>query len=265
MAVTFDGTDDALVVPHDGSIDFADEDFSVGCWFRTDGLVNWFAYMCSKNYGGGGVKWYGMTVRDGGRVWCFIDDGTNSVEPDITGNYVDGNWHHALLVRDTTANLVHVYVDGDGEHAQAADTAGSIANASDLTIGARADFSAIRYFPGDLADLCIIRRALTAAEAVEIGKSKRRLPLRFFDGDLALYLPLMGPTGSTVNTAHWGSKDLSGNGNSVSSVNSAPTWADDPLAPPSWTEGLFGGAWAEAAAANVMPVMDYYYRRRRTA
>lgn len=120
-----------------------------------------------------------------------------------------------------------------------------------------------RWWVGQMAEFAYWTRELSAAEVWEIGSIQRRLPSHMMSG-LGCYLPLMGPTGATVAGTEWGAKDLSGNGNSVASVNSAPVWADDPLPPQAWTEGLFGGALVAVGGGAVPMIYRAARRRSRT-
>lgn len=146
----FDGTNDYLRSPHSASIDFADEDFAVSVRFKTS-TAKTRNYIFSKNYGGAGVTWYGASVYTGAppKITVFIDDGTTNSQVATTDDYNDGEWHDFMFVRDTTANKIIAYIDGEW-NAEGPDNSGSIANTGTLTIGGRNDLDVDRFFGGDL-------------------------------------------------------------------------------------------------------------------
>lgn len=147
--VGFDGTNDYIQATHSSSIDFADEDFAVSMWFNTT-TVAVVSYMFSKNYGGVGVKWYGVNIDPGiPQIACFVDDGANTSSLITTDDFNDGAWHHLVFTRDTTANLIRAYIDG-AWNADGNDISGSIANTGTLTIGGRNDLDAARFFDGSI-------------------------------------------------------------------------------------------------------------------
>lgn len=174
-ALAFNGDGDYVKVPHSSSIDFADEDFSVSVWFKTTtGSVH--NYILSKNYGGAGVKWYGINILPGTpTIKCYVDDGTNNSKVNTTGSYNDGAWHHLVFVRDTTANKLIAYIDG-GWNAEVADMSGSIANTGALTIGARADLGTGRFFDGAIDDPRIYNYALSLSEVAGLFKEAGETP-----------------------------------------------------------------------------------------
>jgi len=174
-ALIFDGVNERVYVPNDDSFDFADEDFSVGFWFKAENQVG-IGYIFSKNYGGAGVRWYGCSiigtaeVANNGRIRCYLDDGVNMPQPTTNGRYNDTKWHHAVFRRNTTSNIINIFVDGVLD-ASAADTAGSLSDmtvspTNNLFIGVRADIAAQRWFNGTIDDIKIWNRSLSNAEII---------------------------------------------------------------------------------------------------
>ena len=154
-----DGVNDYIRSPHDSSIDFADEDFTVSLWFRTT-TTEASSYLFSKNYGGTGVKWYGSNIFVGG-IACYVDDGGASPSTvNTTDDFNDGKWHNLVYSRNTTTNKLTAYIDGVW-NAEATDISGSIANTGTLTIGGRNDLNVDRFYDGDLKQFCIYDVALT--------------------------------------------------------------------------------------------------------
>lgn len=177
----FDGDNDYINVNHHNSIDFADEDFSISLWFKTDSIKG-NNYFFTKNYGGVGVKWYGVNLYVAElKIIFFVDDGTTNSKVETTNDYNDGFWHLATFVRNTVTNKIIAYIDGQF-NAEVVDGSGSVANTGNLVIGSRSDFSAIRFYDGFIADIRISNVAPTANQIA-----------LFYDRPWDLYKPVSRP------------------------------------------------------------------------
>jgi hypothetical protein len=98
------------------------------------------------------------------------DPGGNVVLPVAVGtsDLADGSWHFVVGVRDTLEKQLKVYVDGMLEATVADSYATSVLDPEvDLWIGGQNGWSA-RYFNGDIDDVGIYNRALSAAEILEL-------------------------------------------------------------------------------------------------
>jgi len=281
MAIAFDGSDDYVVTTTLG--DFGSsmaQGFSLSLWFKTASSANgMLAGWVNGPAGEYNTSWVvmlnedqnGIATPDRIRFFCRDEGADKQMSCCCTFNTDDSLWHHLSIIANFPSDAdVEFWVDGVQKTTTYSGNNNAPDNPADATVpivigghNSRGTPNAVDI-PVSLADVFLTKSKWGPTIPPEIYRL-RRVPWRLFDSNVVAYWPLAGPTSTTVSTAHWGGKDLSGNGNSISSVNSAPTWEDDPLAPQAWTEGLFGGAWATTAAANVIPVMDYYYRRRRTA
>lgn len=173
-ALQFNGVDGRVRVPNDNSFDFTNEDFTVGLWFKNSYQIG-YGYIFNKNYGAGsGTRWYGCAIvgsaesANRGKIRCYMDDGTNTVQLTTGGVYNDSVWHHVALRRDTINNKVDIFVDGTID-ATATDTAGSLSNMTvapenNLFIGVRADLGSQRWFNGTIDEVKIWNRSLTDIE-----------------------------------------------------------------------------------------------------
>ncbi len=260
MAIALDGSN-YLAGPVIGMGGWTD--LSLGAWVYTD-LSGADEHSVWNN--GAGSTYAHAIIRiepANGNVECFLGFDGDETQLVLNDNPVQANtWTHIVLTYD---GVMRGYVNGVME-TTTVDKSGEALDPDDTTrpMQLGRDERDRDYLTGMIADAFLFDRALSQTEISAIYNLGRVPWWLVGDPNCLLYWPLIGPSGAVVNATDWGCRDLSGNGNHVSSVNSAPTWADDPLAPQAWTEGLFGGAWA-VAAANVIPAMDYYYRRRRTA
>ena len=203
----FDGTDYIRAL-HDSSIDFADEDFSVSMWVNTTTTAA-SSYLFSKNYGGAGVKWYGANIYPvGPNITFFVDDGTINSTVGTTDDFNDGEWHHLVFVRDTTANKLIIYVDGLW-NAEAVDGSGSIANTGTLTIGCRNDLSVDRFYDGLLNNFLIYNRAISPEEVARLNRESYAMfqpeispqLYAFFDESITLTVAALDGAGLLDNVA----------------------------------------------------------------
>ncbi len=267
MAVTFDGTDDYLVLSRMADTEWQ-AGLTIGGWFYVtadrdhwcvckgstlsdNNVLLWCDDVC-----GGGVQGKGNT-----NTWAFNAGNTDSDSDRVNGttNLRQLNaWQHVVGVMSGASRLLYFNGALNASHSSAEAT--TVPAHTDLyRVGA---WQAVgrNCLGGMAADVFVYPAALSAAQIATI-YALRRVPWSIVAG-CECYLPLMGPTGAAVDTAHWGTRDLSGNGNSVASVNSAPVWADDPLPPQSWTEGLFGGARTVAVGGGAVPMIYRAARRR---
>ena len=92
-------------------------------------------------------------------------DGLTQVDAPATTNVIDGKWHHVVGVRDTSAGLVKLYIDGklENESSDAATVAegGNTNNGQRKMVGSRGYYSEL---DGEIARASYWKVALTEAE-----------------------------------------------------------------------------------------------------
>ncbi len=160
-ALRLDGRRDQVVVPHKEGLDFADGEFTVALWFRTQQPAQ--RYLVAKDYGPRrrfwGISVCGATVEQG--VAALVHDGTTTSSLRTPHDFADGRWHHVAFVRDTAARRLKLYVDGV-LRVEAEDKSGSVSNDAPVLIG---DIATPGYrFDGCLDDARFYNRALSAEE-----------------------------------------------------------------------------------------------------
>lgn len=139
-AMTFDGQDDYLrLVSCSDSLRLGAGDFTLTAWFRHTATTG--ALPIVRGYGmGSGVRQFWLRAEPGqGRIRAAIDTGTAYAEVKTTSAYNDGQWHHALMKRQS--GRLTLSVDGGPEFGAAA-PAGSITPPAEFSVhvGARPDF-----------------------------------------------------------------------------------------------------------------------------
>lgn len=165
----------------------------------------------------------------------------------VAGNRVNGtsglrtlnSWHFVVGVMNGTSRKLYHNGSLNASHNVGVQlTVGATLNHYRLGSWEKLGFTDV--LGGMAADLFIVSGELTAPQIADI-YALRRFPRFLMTGSAELYLPLAGPTGTVINTAHYGCKDQSVNDNNVSAVNSAPTWAADPLPPQKFVPWGFEG------------------------
>ena len=138
--LSFDGTDDKVVVSHHASLNFgATDSFYIKVWMKSSRTT---LQRITFKYTGTDTAWYGLATSvnaaDGKaqfRIAC-----TNAFAPAIEGNtnVCDDKWHQIYGIRDVASDVLRIVVDAVYDAVAVTDTTtGTITPAGDLGIGAR--------------------------------------------------------------------------------------------------------------------------------
>ncbi|MBN1867105.1 hypothetical protein JW916_07405 [Candidatus Sumerlaeota bacterium] len=168
-ALQFDGADDYVLVPHDPSIDFGDEDFTVMFWLKESSPTDEERYLVKGTTGAtedpGTGKRYELYYKSS-EVRFAIDDNVVKSQINVASSYfVTGDWVHVAAVRDTVADEIRLYTDGE-LRGSTADATGDISETEDLYLG-RTSGGGV-WFYGTIDDVRIYPSALTQAEILAI-------------------------------------------------------------------------------------------------
>jgi len=164
QAISLDGVGDYVSVPHNSSISFGTNNFSLSFWIKADPGTDGSVLIKGTDSGGcGGGKNY--TVKFGvDLVRFFIDDNVIKSSGRNVSNAVDGAWHHVVFVRSSGAT--RGYLDGNTATPQASDSVGNISNNCALYIGSHNPIGSHPKMMLD--DLRIYNRALAAVDITEL-------------------------------------------------------------------------------------------------
>ncbi len=209
--LSFDGTDDAIQITSDPSIEFSgDDDFSISTWVKTDSTeTQTFIEKIIDSGSGPFVIW--LQMIDGIVDFHTGENGVGWESLLSTTPVNDGTWHHITVTKE--GNTKTIYIDGIEENSIEA-TMGGTANTAVWNIGSIRRDSA-QYFNGNMAEVSVWRKALKADEIKKLMYNV----IDITDTNLAGYWPLNdgGDTG-IVN-------DLSLNGNDGNITGA--TWIDN--------------------------------------
>lgn len=107
-ALEFDGSPKFVTIEHNDLFNFADDDFTVGCWMNSE---NKDAYVVIKRNGGAGFWAMSSSIdRDTG---FFIFEGGGQHIDDGKTDIVGKGWHHTVAVR--RKGVISLYVNGKKE------------------------------------------------------------------------------------------------------------------------------------------------------
>ncbi len=182
-ALIFDGVDDYIEVPDNYILDFGEnKDFSIDAWIRTKGKGGSIQTIVDKRYEDGkkNTKGYtfflsngklGVQLATGNGTWGCGNTAnhscTNYISSGSSGiNLGDGNWYHvAVTINRSNAPLGTFYVNGqlDGTFNPIL-RIGDLSNDKPLTIGRNTNEIVSSNFQGNIDEVEIFKRVLTAEE-----------------------------------------------------------------------------------------------------
>jgi hypothetical protein len=153
----FDGVDDNILIPHNPSLNFGSNDFTISVWVKYSPQSNDNDILRKGNMNNGGsVANYKLELLNNaisGTIQGSEAGGGGTVTSPLT--YSDDAWHYVVFIRQT--GTLSLYVDG----AMTASVAGvtkNLTNSEKLSIGAKDDLSE-DFFDGTIDDLCVMNAA----------------------------------------------------------------------------------------------------------
>lgn len=187
-AVTFTGTDrlsvadraavfngaGALIVPDHTAFNFATNNYTVSCWVKTPLTTKMMIWQESGANGVGDKQtWLRIGDNATDRLLRFAteDSGGGAIlnaGTAVTTGVGNDAWHHVVCVRE--AGVTRIYIDGAFVTELVRTVTKDVSSQQDLKIGAQEGPLGTyhTYFNGQMDDMIIYGRALTAAEVAEL-------------------------------------------------------------------------------------------------
>jgi len=138
-ALSFDGVDDTVKIPHTVNISFDEtESFTYVFWLKSTSTSGRFFWKENNPYNVGNE----FRIYDGADV-----GGVN-----LTGAF-DGLWHFCVAVVNRDADMMYGYVDGDQVDSDDISAVGDCSNTYDLWVASKNNTDL--YWDGNFAWLCI--------------------------------------------------------------------------------------------------------------
>jgi RHS repeat-associated protein len=158
-ALSFDGTNDRVVVPDSASLDLDDE-MTLEAWVKPTSVGGDFQTVALKEWGDYLV--YGLEADDAGKPWgaAYMHDADSLVSAGGPSALAANTWAHLAVSYD--GSQIKVYVNGSEVASEPA--SGPIeTSGGDLSIGGTAAF-ADQWFDGLIDEVRVYNRALTTGE-----------------------------------------------------------------------------------------------------
>lgn len=169
-AIELDGTNDFALVPHHPSLNPGNGSWSVAFWLKAADKPQ-ISPVVLKRFPGGGYTMYAYCFGSGDphnadygrkiRINHIEDAGITERSGVTSGEYIDGDWHHYVIIADKQQNEIIIYVDGQAvEFIYVYNLGGwpTVENEEPLFI---ARGSGETYLEGDLDELSIWNKAIS--------------------------------------------------------------------------------------------------------
>jgi hypothetical protein len=170
----FNGVDTYLDTPDDD--DFVFFDISISVWYKSpdrDSLTP--EYLVDHHRSDSGFGFYVHNLLDKAAFFIEGDSSADQTYCAGTSDVCDGEWHHIVLVRDTSAGKCRIYVDNVMENEVDDISDGHIDTADPIYIGRVRGSVVTNVLTGVLDSVRIYKKVLTAGEISEayLGRPSR--------------------------------------------------------------------------------------------
>ena len=219
-SATFNGS--SSIIQHDWVAGLNPEDsFTLSVWAKSDGGAGaWHSPVTSRNDLNPDSQGYIIYDNEPAGAWTFwsgngTDDGNWQTldGPEATL----GEWEHLTIVYDDDAKTKKLYVNG--ELAVESDDSVAENDTKPFNIGAGGDTGTAYFFKGDIDDLALWSRALSASEVSDVHANGIPKGPSTLTNGLAGYWPLDDGSGTTAANSAGGEDAQLYNG---------VEWVDDP-------------------------------------
>ena len=159
-SLTFDGSNEYVSLSR-----IIQDDFTISCWFKTtqsyqtSTQVQWYRGAGLVDAEVAGItNDFGMSLQ-AGKVDFGVGNSDTTIQSTLT--YNDDIWHCAVGTRNKTNGSINLYVDGSFITSGTGNT-NSLTGATTIRIGSIQ--TNIQFFNGNIAQVSMYNRALTASE-----------------------------------------------------------------------------------------------------
>lgn len=141
----------------------ASENFSVGAWFRTSSAG--IKMILSKETAAGNPWNYRIWLNGGQIVADMSQVATQANLTSPLTNYNNGNWYYVMFTRNDSN--WYLYVNGAEVNNRSDPYTGSTTNSQELWIGLSAYLGGSYQFNGDIGQVFIYNKVLSASEILQ--------------------------------------------------------------------------------------------------
>ena len=166
-AYNFDGVNDQYTDSSTSSLDI--NQYSTSAWIKTSNKQGRMTIVEFTKSSANGNNRRGIAISGNNNLGKpIIYYGNDKMKIGNTGDLRDGNWHHIVVIYDSTDSSM--YVDGVSATLGAEDTTNSGSFSSQLKIGNSLTSQENSYFNGTIDDVRIYNKALSYSEVQEVYK-----------------------------------------------------------------------------------------------
>ncbi|MCP4595484.1 LamG-like jellyroll fold domain-containing protein, partial [Neptuniibacter sp.] len=159
-AVEFDGSDDFIDVPDDGSLDLRRQ-ITMSLWFKVDAFNNTWMPLIYK--GDSSNNTYYLYLRNTGYLQLgSVDISGSEYIYTNSGLIQQSQWYHVIGVIDRDAGEMKIYINGELEASGDVRTNDAVSKTQPLRIGWSYTHSSVSRFDGAIDEVAIFDYALTA-------------------------------------------------------------------------------------------------------
>lgn len=186
-AMVFNGINDYVTVASD-RLNPSGASFTVSAWVNSSDVTRDMQSILFRNNNlDDGMKGYYLMLGNGAdrQFWFGFGDGTVKTEfgrEPPSGPAKNNTWYHVVGVRDSVADMVHLYVNGK-EVGSIADTTNDITDSHSFYIGAEMNLIT-HYFYGTIDDVQYWDRAFTFDEVKKQYYNSALLPGKTYNVDI---------------------------------------------------------------------------------
>ena len=217
-ALSFDGINDNFPLGTASSLNFTG-DLSISFWIKTTDTRTFVPF--AGKWGGVGFRDWIISHNNGVISFTVSSTGTTAGNGIVTGNTAvnDGNWHHVLVVNDSTTTNNYIYIDGY-QDATASVGRSIVGSATTISYISRYSLTSILIYLGDMSNFAFWNTVVTPEQVTEIYNSGRPSNLNNFSGDTPVHWWQFG-SNSSFNAGAWTCLDEMGTLNAVSEASMA--------------------------------------------
>lgn len=170
----FNGSSSFVNIPYDATLSSPTSEITISVWVKVNTWTD-YAKIVAKDYRGDG-SWaspytsYDIGLFTAASKFFAFNVATGAGSPFYSQSNLaltTGIWYHLVGTKDSTSGL-KIYVNG-GQKGTSLGATGNITHANtSVTIGQRSNVAPGDFFDGDIDEIAIWSRALTAAEVVTL-------------------------------------------------------------------------------------------------
>ncbi|NMB70304.1 LamG domain-containing protein [candidate division WWE3 bacterium] len=227
-ALSFDGQDDVVSFAETTTTDFGsvNDSYTVEAWFKTTANYSANGMIVAKNDDGSTYPFM-LYVGTDEKVYFRIYGGSDGTANSLT-TLNDGQWHHAVGIRDIASDKVFLYVDGvlNGEGTD--NTTIAVTNDSAIALG---NYPSVlsRDFNGQIDDVRIYNYARTPNQITQDMNAGHPVPGSPVGSALGHWKFDEG-YGDTANNSGNAGSDINGNlassATACPAAGACPTWSN---------------------------------------